>query len=185
MVENSAKKYPTGDECLALILKYEMLPNIIDHSIQVKNVTEAIYKHIVDRENLNFELLIAAALLHDIAKTESIIRKDLRHDLTGGEMLRALGYDDIAVIVENHVVFNGFNPDGPLDEKEIVFYADKRVMHDKVVTIDTRVADLVERYGKTDKLKEMIVHNKKFILELESKIQRHMDINIETALKDL
>jgi len=71
------------------------------------------------------------------------------------------------------------------DEKEIIFYADKRVMHDKVVTIDTRVADLVERYGKTDKLKDMIVHNKKFILELESKIQRHMDINIETALKDL
>lgn len=185
MINNSAKEYPSVDQCFELIKKYDMFPNIVDHSIQVKNVTEVIYKHIVDRESLNFELLVAAALLHDIAKTKSIIQKDLRHDLTGGEMLRNLGYDDIAVIVENHVIFNGFNPDGPLDEKEIIFYADKRVMHDKVVTIDTRVDDLVERYGRTDKIKEMIVHNKKFIMALEAKIQRHMDINIETALKDL
>lgn len=185
MVNNSSKEYPSGDQCLELIKKYEMLPNIVDHSIQVKNVTEAIYSHIINREHLNHNLLVAAALLHDIAKTKSIIHKDLRHDLTGGEMLRNMGYDDIAVIVENHVVFSGFDPDGSLEEKEIIFYADKRVMHDKVVTIDTRVADLVERYGRTDKIKEMIVHNKKFILELEAKIQRHMDINIETALKDL
>lgn len=185
MNSSSSKEYPSSDQCLELIKKYEMFPNIINHSIQVKNVTEALYKHIIDRDKLNFDLLIAAALLHDIAKTNSIINKDLRHDLTGGKMLRELGYDDIAVIVENHVVFTNFNPDGPLEEKEIIFYADKRVMHDSIVTIEERVSDLVERYGRTDRIKEMIVHNKKFILELEAKIQRHMDINIEAALKDL
>jgi len=185
MRNESGNKYPSEEECLKLIEKYEMLPNIVEHSMQVKNVSEAIYNHLVDKEKISIELLVSAALLHDIAKTRSILQNELRHDLTGGEILREHGLDEIAVIVENHVVFTGFDPIGPLDEKEIIYYADKRVMHDKVVNIETRVADLVERYGRTEKIKEMILHNKKFILQLEDKIQRHMDINIETALKDL
>jgi len=162
-----------------------MLPNIIDHSIQVKNVSEAIYKHIIDKTNISLELLIASALLHDIAKTESIHENKMRHDLLGGEILRNLGFDEIAVIVENHVIFKDFDEAGPLTEKDIIYYADKRVMHDKVVTIDARVDDLATRYGLTEKLKHMIVDNKKFISRLEAKIQRHMNIDIETSLKDL
>ena len=162
-----------------------MLPNIIDHSIQVKNVSEAIYKHIIDKTNISLELLIASALLHDIAKTESIHENKMRHDLLGGEILRNLGFDEIAVIVENHVIFKDFDEAGPLTEKDIIYYADKRVMHDKVVTIDARVEDLATRYGLTEKLKHMIVDNKKFISRLEAKIQRHMNIDIETSLKDL
>jgi hypothetical protein len=100
-------------------------------------------------------------------------------------MLRDLGFEEIAVIVENHVVFTGFDDEGPLTEKEIIYYADKRVMHDKVVTIEVRVADLATRYGLNDKIKQMIIDNKKFVLKLEAKIQRHMDIDIESSLKDL
>jgi putative nucleotidyltransferase with HDIG domain len=185
MISDSIKQYPSEEECLKLIEKYEMLPNIVDHSIQVKNVSEAIYEHLIDKKNISIALLISAALLHDIAKTRSIQQNEMRHDLTGGEMLRELGFDEIAVIVENHVVFSGFDPDGPLTEKEIIYYADKRVMHDKVVNIDTRVDDLVERYGRTDKIKELILNNKKFVLTLEAKIQKHMNTDIETALKNL
>lgn len=185
MINDTKKRYPSEDECYFLINKYDMLPNIIDHSKQVKNVAEAIYEHIKDKSNLSLELITASALLHDITKTKSILLNEMRHDLTGGELLRELGYDEIAVIVENHVVFSGFDPYGPVSEKEIIYYADKRVMHDKVVTIDIRVDDLVKRYGKTDKIKEMILHNKKFILNLEAKIQSHMDTDIESALENL
>ena len=58
-------------------------------------------------------------------------------------------------------------------------------MHDKIVSVDERVADLVERYGITDKAKELILKNKSFILELEEKIQSYMHSDIETALKRL
>jgi putative nucleotidyltransferase with HDIG domain len=185
MINENLKNIPTEAECFRLINEYEMLPNIIDHSVQVRNVSEAIYKHLINKNNINIELLIASALLHDITKTKAILEKELRHDLTGGELLRNLGYEEIAVIVENHVVFSGFEADGPLLEKEIIYYADKRVMHDKIVNIDTRVDDLVERYGRTDKIKAMILHNKKFILKLEAKIQSRMDIPIDEALSGL
>lgn len=185
MNNDSKKHYPTESECFELIKEYGMLPNIVNHSIQVRNVSRAIYEHLSDRKSISIELLTAAALLHDIAKTRSIQMNELRHDLTGGKMLRDLGMVEIAEIVENHVVFTGFDPEGPLTEKEIIYYSDKRVMHDRIVNIDTRVDDLVQRYGRTDKIKKMILDNKKFVLQLESKIQRHMDIDIETALKGL
>ena len=185
MTAGSIKNYPSSEECMKLIEEYEMLPNIVAHSIQVKNVSVAIYNNLIVKSNINLELLVASALLHDIAKTKSIHENDRRHDLTGGRILRDLGFVEIAVIVENHVVFSGFDNEGPLTEKEIIYYADKRVMHDKVVTIDVRVEDLAKRYGLDDKIRHLILENKKFVLELEAKIQRHMAIDIEESLKGL
>ncbi len=178
-------RFPTFDQCMALIAEYKMLPNIVDHSIQVMNVALAVYENLKDKDEADIDLLTAAALLHDIAKTESIETGDHRHDITGGEILRSLGHDEIAEIVENHVVFKDFNAAGPLLEKEIIYYADKRVMHDKVVSLDKRISDLVDRYGINDRIKELIIENKKFVLELEAKIQSHMTVPLDEALKGL
>lgn len=185
MFTDPAHRYPSETECMKIIEEYEMFPNIVEHSIQVRNVSEAIYRHLSDNKGISLPLIIAAALLHDIAKTRSIKLKELRHDLTGGEMLRGMGFDEIADIVENHVVFTGFDPDGPVTEKEIVFYADKRVMHNSIVTLDQRVDDLVLRYGSTEMIRELIRSNKKFVVELESKIQSRMSIPIDDALRGL
>lgn len=182
---NGLKKYPTEDECHELLHRFRMLPNIIDHSVQVMRVSLAIFDDLKDRNSLSRELVAAAALLHDIAKTRSIEQKDLRHDLIGAQMLRELGQNEIADICENHVIYNGFDKDSPVNEKDIVFYADKRVMHDRVVSIETRIADLVERYGKTEKIKEMIIHNKEFVLALEHKIESGMKHSLDQALKGL
>lgn len=182
---NGLKKYPTEDECYELLRRFRILPNIMDHSVQVMRVSLAIYNDLKDQSALSRELIVSAALLHDIAKTRSIEQKHLRHDLIGAEMLRELGLEEIADICENHVIYADFNATAPVNEKDIVFYADKRVMHDKVVDIDTRIADLVERYGKTETIKKMIIHNKKFVLALEHKIETGMKHGFATALKGL
>lgn len=177
------KKIPTEQECFSIIHDYKMFPNIIEHSIQVKEVSVLIYKNLKEKNSLNLDLIIASALLHDIAKTSSIINKELRHDLKGGEILRNLGYDEIAEIVESHVVFSDFDPEGPVTEKEIIYYADKRVMHNQVVSIDSRIEDLVNRYGKTEEIKKMIINNKKFVKSLESKILSHMSKDLDILLE--
>lgn len=182
MPDKTDRKYPDENDCFRLIHEYGMLPNIIRHSVQVRNVSVAIYRHLNNNSMISLDLIIAAALLHDIAKTSSIDNRDIRHDLAGGEILRNLGYNEIADIVENHVVFTGFDPDGQVTEKEIIYYADKRVMHDRVVDIETRVKDLVARYGRDERIKGLILENKKFILALESKIQNSMNTYIDDAL---
>ena len=67
-----------------------------------------------------------------------------------------------------------------LKEKEIVFYADKRVTHNKIVDIEERISDLLIRYGKTEQIRQRILKNKESILETEKKINSMMikDINI-------
>ncbi|HPJ44079.1 MAG TPA: HD domain-containing protein, partial [Spirochaetota bacterium] len=64
---NSVSRYPTEEECFSIIRQYDMLPNIIDHSVQVMNVALAIYDNLREKGPVSRELLVAAALLHDIA----------------------------------------------------------------------------------------------------------------------
>ena len=176
---------PVDDECLKLIEKYEMLPNIIDHSLKVRDVSLAIVNNLKDNNIINKELVVAAALLHDIAKTMTLKDNSMMHDILGGKILRELNFNSIAEIVESHIFLDNFDPHGKLEEKEIVYYADKRVMHDKVVTVDDRINDLVERYGMTDKHKVLILLNRNTILHIEKKIQSFMKKNIDEVISEL
>jgi putative nucleotidyltransferase with HDIG domain len=177
-------RYPDREQCLAIMNEHGMLPNIISHSLQVMNVSLAIAGRLDHHTSVDRELIIASALLHDITKTRSILTGESRHDLSGGRVLRDMGFPAIAEIVESHVVFVNFNEQGPLEEREIVYYADKRVMHDSIVSIDERVSDLVNRYGTDEAIKKMILENRNFVLRLEKKIRSRMITDIEAALAD-
>lgn len=162
-----------------------MLPNIAKHSQQVKNVSVAIVDNLKEPASVNRQLVIACALLHDIAKTKSIETGEIRHDLMGGELMRALGFETIAVAVESHVILTNYRHEGPLEEREIVFYADKRVMHDRIVSVDERVDDLALRYGINDRIREMISENRKFIVLVENKIRSFMKSDMEAVISAL
>lgn len=186
MPMKTVENIPTEQECFDLMKEHDMLPNIVAHSVQVRNVALAIVDSLAESSPVNRDLVSAAALLHDISKTRTIRTGEMRHDLIGGELLRELGYDEIATITEQHVVLDNFDPDGPLEEKEIVYYADKRVMHDKIVTINTRVDDLMDRYGRdNERIRKMISDNRNFIMTVENKITRFLVEDIDTALSSL
>lgn len=182
---NNRKRFPDEKECFALLDDQGILPNILAHSIQVKNVSLAIVDHLKEGTCIDRELISASALLHDIAKSSSLKTNDYRHDITGGKILRALGYERIAEIVERHIFIEGFIPEGPLVEWEIVHYSDKRVMHDIIVSVDQRIDDIVERYSLREMDHEFIEKSRKKIHNLEKKIEKHLRVDIDTALKEL
>jgi len=161
-----------------------MLPNIIAHSEQVMRVALAIADNLERDAAVDRSLVTAAALLHDITKTRSLETRE-RHDETGAALLRELGYPRVALIVEQHVIFTGFLPDGPVEEREIVYYADKRVMHERIVSLEERVRDLRERYGKSPEIMELINTNRDFVLGLERKLGGAMRVPLETAIAAL
>ena len=170
------------EECYQLMARYSMLPNIVEHSIQVMRVSQAMMDNLKDGGSVDRDLVLAASLLHDITKTRSLETKE-RHDTSGGELLRKLGFRRIAEIVEQHVVFKNLNRQGRLEEREIMYYADKRVMHDRIVTIDERLHDLVERYGVTEEIRGLILQNKNMILAVENKINGFMKMDIHQVIQ--
>ena len=184
-VINTNNNIPNEEECLAIMVRCGMFPNIVEHSVQVKNVAEAIAQNLKDDVIVNKPLIIAGALLHDIAKTKSIVEHLLRHDIMGADMLREMGFSEIADICAAHVIMNDFMPEGSLEEREIVHYADKRVKHNLVVSLEERIEDLIDRYGINDEKRKFIQKEKDFIDGLEKKILRFMKVNMETALTGL
>lgn len=163
-------RIPRREECFEL-MKENMLPNIYEHSIQVMNVAKAIIDNLNDRSIVNEDLIITASLLHDICKTESLETKE-PHDIKGAEFARKLGFYSIADIIKEHIILREFNPQGKLLEKEIVYYSDKRVMHEKIVSVEERIEDIIERYGKSDEIIERIKVNTSLILDVEEKINK-------------
>jgi uncharacterized protein len=177
-------RIPSEEECYEIIQRYEMLPNILEHSQQVLKVSIALYDNFRNDVHLNRELIVAAALLHDITKTQSIQTKE-PHDRTGAELMRELGFHRIADIVEQHVILKNFDPDGMLDEREIVYYADKRVMHTSIVSVEERNDDIINRYGNTDDRIRLILENKDRILQMERKINRFLKRDVDEILDEL
>lgn len=176
---------PSEDRCLRLLQEHGILPNILSHSLQVRNVSLALADNLIDPSTVDRDLVNAGALLHDIAKTFCLENRKFSHDTLGGKILRDLGYHELALIVESHVLMPDFDPAGKLQEREIVHYADKRVMHDRIVSLDERIEDIIQRYSRGKADESFIMRNKAIISGMEKKIRDSMRIDIETALKGL
>ncbi len=161
---------PTIKTCFQLIEQYQMLDNIKAHSIVVSRVAELIAKGLIQRgEDLNLDMVISASLLHDIAKTQCLDSR-CDHALVGGEICRNYNFPEIAEIVEEHVLIKS-NGTGRITEKEIVYYADKRVNHDQVVSLHERLDYILERYGQSNEFRhEAIEKNFLKCLQMEKRI---------------
>jgi len=127
--------------------EYEMLDNIKKHSIMVARVSDFLVRKLTySGHNLSAELAVSVALLHDIAKTKSI-KEGGSHSAIGRDICFSRNMPEVAEIVIRHVVL-GEDPVKKITEKCIVYYADKRVLHDQVVSLDERLVYLIARYGK-------------------------------------
>ena len=175
-------RIPSREECDELMAKYSMLPNIVAHSQQVMRVSLAITDNLKNGVSINRDLVMAAALLHDITKTRSLKTRE-PHDQSGGELLRELGFASIGEIVKQHVILLDFNPKGRLEEREIINYADKRVMHDRIVSLTERVQDLIQRYGATEEIKSRIKQNESLVIAIEKKIAGFIVIDLDIAIQ--
>jgi uncharacterized protein len=141
---------PTSGDCLALMAAHHMLPNIREHSFRVMQVAELLGAALSAAGfELHLPLIATGALLHDLGKTACLGTAN-NHAHFGADILSALGYPELAQVVKEHVRLADEAADPrPLREAEVVNYADKRVLHTRVVSLTARFVDLKERYGRT------------------------------------
>jgi uncharacterized protein len=162
---------PSTATCRRLLASHAVPDHIRRHSGQVARVARAIAEALRERgEPVDVGLVEAAALLHDIAKAPCLESR-LDHAAEGGRVLRALGLDAVAAIVERHVHLGDWDPRGPVTGAELVNYADKRVLYVQVVSLPERFRDLIVRYShnRTD-IEERIRRNWAAMEAVEAKI---------------
>ena len=138
---------PSTEICFQLMARYEMFDNIKAHSVLVARVARLIATALLDAgECISVKKTTAAALLHDIGKT-ACLNSDRDHAEIGRQICIQNSLDEIADIVGQHVRLRDYSLNKNCSETEIVYYADKRVIHDEVVTLRERLSYILERYG--------------------------------------
>lgn len=156
---------------------FGMWENIRRHSFMVARVADILLREL-NRTQLPAlpvrDHVITGALLHDIAKTKCL-QEDCRHAEVGAEICHELGYPHIAEIVLNHVILQNFEKqkyqNGEFGAIELVFYADKRVRHDEVVNLDSRLEYILDKYALSNpEYEKRILINFNLCRELESHI---------------
>jgi uncharacterized protein len=161
---------PDREKCLQLMQQFEMLGNIVAHSLEVSKVALFLSEELNKKgQRIDVRLVEAGALLHDIAKTGCLRTKE-DHTRAGYCLLKEIGYDRIGEIVAQHVWLLKEGDPSSVSEEEVVNYADKRVRHDQIVSLDERFVDLRERYGKDFKSIAYLERMEKAILVVEQKI---------------
>lgn len=123
----------TKELSLELIVSAGAPEHIIKHSLAVAKEAERIAMALEENGlDLDIDLIVRSALLHDVART----KKD--HCKTGESWIAALGYSKEAEIVGSHC--DNYLFEIP-DELAVLIVADRVVLEDKVV-------GLYERFGK-------------------------------------
>lgn len=147
---------PQKEQCLHLLSTVEMPDHIRDHSKLVCRVALVLTDGLIAAGiDVNRKLVRASALLHDITKPRSF-KTGENHAQTGGQYLAELGYPEVGEIVRQHVMLDQYFAAATPDEAEVVNYADKRVLHDKVVPLDERMTYILHRYAGTKARQELL-----------------------------
>jgi tRNA threonylcarbamoyladenosine biosynthesis protein TsaE len=156
-IPSSDKIKQWGEETL-------VLPNVREHERAVAALSLKIGKILLKRNAIvRLKALEAAAEAHDLLRfvnfTDGTWKKfsneqqkcwgefkkryPKSHEEACAEFLRERGYPVIGEIVSTH----GVRDEPKTTEQKILYYADKRMCGDRLVSIDERFADYAVRYG--------------------------------------
>ncbi|NCB52028.1 MAG: HD domain-containing protein [Clostridia bacterium] len=129
--------FPDAALCTRLLDAADLPPDIPAHCAEVAAGAANISRALVHAGlALDEDIIFAAAMLHDIARTEK------NHSAKGADMLLALGYPRIADVIRQH---HDLGDVSRIDEAAVVFIADKLVRGTKRVTIRERFEKSLEK----------------------------------------
>lgn len=174
---------PSIEEAYFLLEKEKVPGHIVKHSEKVALISLFIGCFLRESgESLDLDLLVTGALLHDIKKYKSILTGE-NHAVLGEEYMKSLGYSRIGEIIKAHIHLEIEFTKKSISEEEIIHYADKRVMHDRIVSLKERFEDLKKRYGKTEKVIERLKTLEKLNYLIEKRIFEKLPFTPEKILE--
>ncbi len=124
---------PSEERCYEVLRGRAAAGALVAHSRAVAAVAAALATALNERgQRLCLPLVVAAALLHDVA------REQPRHAEAGAVFIEELGYARVAALVRQHMDGGAAGPVSDVGEADVVFLADKLVLGDRIVTLEER-----------------------------------------------
>jgi putative nucleotidyltransferase with HDIG domain len=199
---------PTRDECLNIIKAHHVPPNIAGHSLVVAKLAVFLARRLKDKGiAIDVDLVESACLLHDIARVCDFagdtyngpekdisqkckekwqqlreMYKGMPHEYAAYEILKDK-YPLLASTIKKHRYRDIADEEKKPDtwEGKLLYYADKRVMHERIVSLAERLADGHKRnvhfYASPAESKMVTAKIDPLIYELEKQIFEKLDIN--------
>lgn len=169
---------PSVPECKEFLVHiFNVNENIYCHCAKVAAVANHLCEILNERgERLDPELVSAGAWLHDIVRTQS------NHARRGAKILRMKGFHRVADVIENHpdIIIREHEK---ISEREIVYFADKLVYGDKLVSIEKRFDKKAERYKKEPEAVRNIEARKNRALKSKRRIEEVIGRPLETVFR--
>ena len=117
-------------------------------------------------------------MLHDIDKVQTLKPGfGHLHSKIGGEIVEKEGFPLLGRMVKSHLLENILE-EKPFEnwEEKIVYYADKRVNHNQIVSLQERLDYILDRYGGDKNLFGKITKCKPMVEQLEKEIFSNLGI---------
>jgi molybdenum cofactor cytidylyltransferase len=128
----SAESLPGEERCHEILRERAVSAAVIAHSRTVAAVAAALAIALNERgQHLCLPLIVAAALLHDVARGEA------RHAEAGAALIESLGYARVAAPIRRHMDLRT-EASGDFGEAAVLYLADKLVLGDQIVGLDER-----------------------------------------------
>ena len=171
---------PTRKECLAIIKEHHVPPHIVKHSLAVAKLAVFLAQQLKEKGiAMDVDLVDKACLLHDIVRICNIKELDysrfeqpvtvedktkwrrlrekyegIPHEYAAYDILKDT-YPALALTIKKHRYIGILNENEKPNtwEEKLVYYADMRVMHDKIVPLEERLTEAHRRnvhFYKTD-----------------------------------
>jgi uncharacterized protein len=171
---------PTRKECFDIINKYHVPPNIVKHSLATAKLAVFLAEKLKEKDTaVDVELVERACLLHDVARICEVKESDYNNigmtvteqEKTAWDKLKteykAAGHEDtaykllkeqypvLALAIKKHRYLSLLDENDRPDtwEEKIVYYADKRVMHERIVSLKERLDDAHQRNAQLRQMK--------------------------------
>ncbi len=172
---------PDEEACHALWDKYAMPEHIRRHCTLVSDIATAIAVTASEQgADISPPKVRSAGLLHDIGKDYCIRHGGSHAQLGAGWMVRETRDHSIGQTILHHVYWpfelNVYEDSWLM--ALLIVYADKRVKHDKLVSLAERFDDLVTRYGKTPDIIERIGFSHQQGIDLENALSQRFGVKL-------
>lgn len=170
-------KAPDLAACRKILADYGTPARVIGHCEAVAHCALTVARALAGKGYaLNLPLILAAGILHDVARVEP------DHQTAGAALLFRLGYPEVADIISIHMTYPAFNPVERFNEKDLVCLGDRLCKDNEYVGLEERMAYIMGKFKDNEDAIRTINANKKKVAKTMEELKEVIGMSVDDLM---